>query len=554
MATRRSATTRDAAALWSAARSLASDRYSIEVLEMPSPVLMERAALCVATEVVSLIEAWPAPIRGVFVVCGPGNNGGDGVAVARILAARGLGLRVAGRVVTTRHNASVAAQLRRASTQGVIVTTAGADADGSAGLGAPLDAEWLIVDGLLGTGSKGAPRGAVADAVEWINRCAGPRVAIDLPTGVDPDRGRVAGLAARVDRTVSFQRSKPGLHITPGRAFAGEVVIADIGLVDRGPQAEQFPLGVRAAALIDPGAVAAVVRGLKPGRHKGERGHVAIVGGSAGTPGAAVLAGAAALRAGAGLVTVVSREPEVQSQLLATRPELMVRAPEGEVMHAGAGALVVGPGLTQRAPSVFARLFRGDTRPAIWDASALDDVPAQTDSDLAGPRIMTPHPGEAARLLTRLTAQEWSAKDVQADRFAAVVEIARRTGAVVVLKGEGTLVSDGQRVAICVSGGPGLATAGSGDCLAGIIGALLARGARAWEAACAGVHLHGLAGERAIVAKPGPVALDIADAAGEVVAELGPGAVVPSKVASSGVDRARDVGSDHARWPRVRHG
>ena len=186
-------------------------------------------------------------------------------------------------------------------------------------------------------------------------------------------------------------------------------------------------------------------------------------------------------------------------------------------------------------------------------------MPALTDAGPAGPRILTPHPGEAARLLSRLTGHARSSKDVQADRFEAVVEIARCTGAIVVLKGEGTVISDGLRVAVCVSGGPGLATAGSGDCLAGIIGAFLARGMRAWEAACAGVHIHGFAGERAIADTPGPVALDIADAAGAVLSELASGTVVPSKVARSGEivhrePRFGDVGSDHARWPRVRHG
>ncbi|MEZ4426058.1 MAG: NAD(P)H-hydrate dehydratase [Nannocystaceae bacterium] len=508
------------AELWTAARAAAADRHTMDTLGLPSPVLMERAALAVTREIEALWAGAAAPIAGVYVVCGPGNNGGDGVAIARILHARGL--RVEAHLVTERRNAAVEEQLAWAVAQGVPVRSGPLPGGREGGA-------WIVVDALLGTGSKGAPRGAIGAAVAWINDgvagFTGPRVAVDAPTGVDPDTGIIAGAAARADVTVTFERSKPGLHITPGRAHAGVVVVAEIGLVAPAPGED--------TRLVDPLEVRASLASLPPGRHKGERGHVAILGGSAGTPGAAVLVGAAALRCGAGLVTVLSSDPEVQAQLLAHRPELMVRAPERSgPLAPEARALVIGPGLTVAADRAgLATLYRDDPRPAVWDASALDEVPVAGEAT-AGPRVITPHPGEAARLLARADTSPWTAARVQAERLAAARALAQATAAIVVLKGEGSIVVAGDATWVSIAGGPGLATAGSGDCLAGVIGALLARGLPGPAAARAGVHVHGVAGEAAIRRRPGAVAMDIADLAGEFV-------------------RAVDT---HPRWPRLVRG
>lgn len=479
----------DFAALWTGARSAAADRHTIDVLGVPSPVLMERAALCCAREALALRGDRP-----VWVLCGPGNNGGDGVALARLLHGWGAPARVF--LLAARAGAELAAQVEIAGRLGVAITRGAPDGD----------TEALVVDAMLGTGARPPLREPLLAAIAWAARQSGPTLAIDLPTGVDADSGAVPGPAFRADRTVTFQRSKPGLHVTPGRAYAGRVVVAEIGLVSPDMSQETW--------LIDPAEVREWVRGLRPGAHKGERGHVGVIGGSAGTPGAAVLAGAAALRAGAGLVTVATDDREVQAQLLAHRPELMVK-PRGEPPAPDAAALVVGPGLTREADRAgLADLWRDDPRPAVWDASAIGEIAGPPAQGRA--RILTPHPAEAARLLSARTGTAWTAAGVQKDRVAAARALAAVTGAVAVLKGEGTLVASGERVAVCVSGGPALATAGSGDCLAGVIAALLARGLGAWEAACAGVHAHGVAGDRL---QPGALALEVADAVAGVLAD-----------------------------------
>lgn len=515
------------AELWTAAMAASSDRYTMDVLGVPSPLLMERAALCVSHEVAALVEPQPCAV-GVLV--GPGNNGGDGLAVARQL--HGWGVPVAAWLVTEGHNAAVAEQLRLAQACGVTVHR-GRPADAEAGR--------LWVDGLLGTGSRGAPRGGVAEAVAWLRDLKARCVAIDLPTGVDPDTGQVAALAVRAEVTVTFARSKPGLHVTPGRAHAGRVVVADIGLVappsgpvpvEAGASSSGSPVlvaGVRdgEVRLLDPFAVAAALRSLPAGEHKGQRGHLGIVGGSPGTTGAALLAGVAALRAGAGLVTVTSPDPALPGVLLAARPELMT-APLGadpRQLLPRAGALVVGPGLTcPQSQAMLPQLWAEDARPALWDASALDHVPVGGGVP-AGPRVITPHPGEAARLLQRIDpAAGWDGARVQAQRLEAARRLAAALGAVVVLKGEGSLVAapEGERaggIAVAVSGGPALATAGSGDVLAGLGGALLARGLSPWVAAQAAVHVHGVAGEQ-LGETAGAIALDVAEALPSAMREV----------------------------------
>ncbi|MCH9682954.1 MAG: NAD(P)H-hydrate dehydratase [Deltaproteobacteria bacterium] len=505
------------AELWTAAIASASDAYTMTEGGVPSPLLMERAALCVSHEVVAL-RGGSASAVGVLV--GPGHNGGDGLAVARQL--HGWGVPVAAWMVTPRYGDAVADQRAMAQSCGVPIHE---------GLPGVQDADRLWVDAMLGTGSRGAPRGAIASALRWLDTHAPTVVAVDLPSGIDPDTGLMADVAVRAACTVTFGRSKPGLHITPGRGRAGRVVVADMGL-------RPAPGADPREALLDPASVAGALRGLPAGAHKGQRGHLAVVGGGPGTVGAALLAAVAGLRMGAGLVTVTSPEPGLASVLAAARPELMTIpwTSSAEEVVSQATALVVGPGLTTAASwSAAATLYRDDPRPALWDASALDTL-ALDGAVPAGPRIVTPHPGEAARMLARIEPEAgWTSGRVQASRLAAGRRLAECTGAVVVLKGEGTVVvePDG-RVAIAVSGGPALATAGSGDVLAGVGGALLARGLHATTVAHAAVHIHGMAGERLGEGR-GAVALDIAETVPTVVHALLADAV-------------------HPRWPTRRQG
>jgi len=470
--------------LWSAAQAAAADAHTMGALGMPSPVLMERASLCVADEVQALADG-----AAVVSLVGPGNNGGDGLAVARILRARGL--QTHAWLVTPNRNTAARAQLELARAHGVTVhQDAGA---------LPGHAVW--VDGLLGTGSRGAPRGAVAEALSWLEGTEGSTVAIDVPSGVAVDTGEVPGLAFRADVTVTFARSKPGLHITPGRNHAGQVVIADVGIT----AADDHEAG----RLLTADAVARLLRGRPLDvPHKGRRGHVAVLGGSRDTPGAAVLTGVAAMRSGAGLCTLIGTVAP------SWRPELM-RAPLREPLLPAATVLVVGPGLTESpGSSLLERLYRDDPRPAVWDATALDELPL--DAEPAGPRVITPHPGEAARLLRR-AGEQWSAADVQSRRVEAASALQDRARAIVVLKGAGTLVRDDAALAIAIEGSAALATAGSGDVLAGCIGGLLAQGLRPFDAAQAAVSVHGRCGA---LAGRAPLALELADALPEATASL----------------------------------
>ena len=482
-------------ALWSAAQAAAADAYTMGTLGMPSAVLMERASLCVAEELHALAEGLP-----VVSLVGPGNNGGDALAAARIVQARGL--KAHAWLVASKRNAATEAQLELARLHGVQVHE-----DPSA---LPERAVW--VDGLLGTGATGAPRGAIAEALVWAQGRSGPRLAIDVPSGVEVDTGATPGVAFRADVTVTFVHSKPGLHITPGYDLAGQVVIADIGIVS-GP-------GVEAAGWLLTVDVVAALLATRPRvfAHKGSRGHVAVIGGSPDTPGAAVLAGVAAMRVGAGLCTLVG------ASVPSFRPELMrAPLPEGQApVLPSASVLVVGPGLTEPPPSWFLeQLYRDDPRPAVWDASALDRIPLGVEP--AGPRVITPHPGEAARVLHRAHPERgWSAAQVQAGRVEAVEALQRHSGAVVVLKGAGTLVRDRTRLAVAVEGTDALATAGAGDVLAGCIGGLLAQGLEPSAAAQAGVSVHG---RTSGLAGRAPLALELADALPDAMAAIEAGRV-----------------------------
>ena len=241
---------------------------------------------------------------GVVALVGPGNNGGDALAAARQL--HGWGIEARAVLCTAGRNAAGQQQEALARAMGVPIDDAPGEPGGPA----------IVLDGLLGTGSQGAPRGTVAEALAWQRAIAGPRVAIDVPSGVDVDTGAVSDPALVADLTVTFVRSKPGLHVTPGRAHAGRVVVADIGIVPP-PGPATTPI-----VLVDPLAVLEALGARPPAGHKGQRGHVVVLGGSETTPGAAVLAATTALRAGAGLVTVVTGSAAIRDALVAHRPEL----------------------------------------------------------------------------------------------------------------------------------------------------------------------------------------------------------------------------------------
>lgn len=487
-----------ASELWTSAQAAAVDRHSIDTVGIPSAVLMERAALACSHEVVALRQGSALP---VVVVCGAGNNGADGMAIARQLAGWGVPVRAV--AVVDGGGDGFVAQRSLARACGV-VETALADVGDRA----------LVVDACLGTGSRGAPRGAIAAALAELVRIAGPRLAVDVPSGVDPDRGTVAEHAVTATVTVTFGRSKPGLHLSPGCVHAGRIVVADIGLVP-------VPTTARRWSLADLDAVAQLAAMPADVAHKGDRGHVAVRAGGDTTPGAAVLSTRAAFRSGAGLVTLVSDAAVVRAAIASAVPETMLAATSQWRAHRH-DAAIVGPGLTDADDlASLPAAWRDDPRPAVWDATALSAIDGRCG---AAARVVTPHPGEAARLLSRLRAPagdgEWSAARVQADRVDAAERIASLTGATVLLKGRATIVVDAERTAIVPLGGPGLATAGSGDVLAGIIGALMARGAAAFDAAIAGATWHAAAGDLAAARWAGTRALDLVDALPEALRGL----------------------------------
>lgn len=467
-------------------------------LGTPSIDLMERAGRGVAEALHR--GHGPACKRGVLVVAGAGNNGGDGFVIARVLASKGHRVQVAllGRPDRLKGDAKTNFERWRRR-RGRVVELA--DEEGRQRFHTALAACGVVVDCVFGTGLARPVEGAAADLVEAVNARPAKRgrratvAAVDLPSGLDGDRGEPLGVAIRADVTFTLGATKLGLVLPCARPWVGVLEQVEIGLAkeafdDEAPLAE--------ASTPD------VVRALLPARdetgHKGSHGHVLLVAGASGTSGAAVLAGRAALRGGAGLATVAC-PADVARIVAASQPELMTSvierfsAAEWADRLVGKKALAVGPGLgTSREASRTVRwLVTRAALPMVVDADGLNVLADHLDTvrRAQAPVVLTPHPGEMARLCGATTA------DVQRDRRRCALELAQRTGAIVVLKGSGTLVAapDG-RLGVNRSGGPILGTAGTGDVLAGFVGSLLAQGLDAFDAARLGVHLHGRAGDR----------------------------------------------------------
>ena len=497
----------------------AVDRWAIDEQGVAGLELMERAGAGVARAVERL-----APDGAVAVVCGKGNNGGDGLVVARLLRDAGRSVRVVCVAAPAEFSGDAAANLERLRGEQPRRLDGASWSDGAQGSGdgdggPVLDGCAAVVDAVLGTGFGGEPRGAVAEAIDAIARSAGPVVSVDVPSGVDASDGTVRGVAVRATTTVTFHAAKPGLWIRPGKAHAGAVEVLDIGI----------PRGAPMAASI--GLIARSVAGLLPRRDatatKFSSGHVLVAGGSRGLGGAPVMAARASMRAGAGYVTAcvpASLQPIVAG---AGTPELMTRAlPEhdgaavedgvGDVLAAArrGGALLLGPGLGRSAQAfAFARaLAAGADAALVLDADGLNAHAGQLEAlaERTAPTVLTPHAGELGRLLGVESAQ------IDAERLRHVREAARRAHAVVVLKGDDTLIAEpGGRVAVSRGDSPALATAGTGDVLGGVLAALLAAGVERFTAAAGAVQLHAEAGRiaaRALGAAEGVIATDVIEA------------------------------------------
>ncbi len=500
------------------------DRQTIERIGLPGLVLMENAGRGCAGRI---LEAWPGLAGPVLILCGKGNNGGDGFVVARCLLQAGLEVRVVLLAAREQVGGDAATNLAVWERLGQPVACCGDETALTSFL--QRQSPELVVDALLGTGLSSEVRGLYRCAIDWINQVPCPVVAVDIPSGVDADNGRVLGCAVRADMTVTFAAAKLGHLLPPGADCCGRLDIVDIGipagLEPDPPDRFLWTRREQAQALVPE----------RPRRgHKGTFGHLLVVAGSRGKSGAACLSALSGLRGGCGLATLAlpaslqpiaaSLRPEIMTEPLADRDGLLTEEawPALERLLAGKDALALGPGIGRSASSdaLVRRLVAGCALPMVIDADALNAL-AEDLSPLSGaqavPPVLTPHPGEMARLCGVSVA------DVLEKGPELARDFARRRKVVLVLKGAPTLVAapDGT-LAINDSGTPCLATAGSGDVLTGLIGALLARGMEPFAAARLGVYLHGLAGELLAAggAQEGFLAGDVADALPEAWARL----------------------------------
>jgi len=480
------------------------DRRAIEDYGIPGRELMERAGIAVSAEVSALLES--TGLHGpVVVLAGPGNNGGDALVSARYLRGAGIEVRIWLLASPERMGAETAANLERLRAGGGNWKLL--DEDGFPECIEDLSSASLAVDGIFGTGFRGGMEGMSARAVLLLDELGTAAVAIDIPSGLDGETGSVSGPAVRALKTVTMGLPKTGLFRGSGLEYAGAVTVADIGLPPELVETVETPV-----EMLIPSDVAPFLPPRSRISHKGDYGKVLIVAGSPGMTGAAILASRAALRSGAGLVTVACPRSLVPTVAAGTAEVMTLPLPEGEdgavspdaggpVLEflAAADAAVVGPGLS-RGPGparLTADLIAASPVPLILDADALAVVARDRSllSRAASPLVLTPHPGEMARL------DGTSAAEVNADREGIARRFAAEHGVTLVLKGAGTVVAPpAGPVMVNPTGNPGMATAGSGDVLAGMVGAFIGQGMSAAAAAVTGVFLHGLAGDIAVSA------------------------------------------------------
>ncbi len=463
---------------------------------VPPFTLMQRAGSATATRALQLLHA-SSPMPRVLVVAGPGNNGGDALVAAAVLAEQGIHVSV-WQPGTAGSNRDAARALQQTIDSAAHFLTPDE---------LPASDRWsLAIDGLFGIGLARAPEGPYRQAITWLNQLHCPVLAIDVPSGLDADNGCVVGdVAVKATHTLSFLGNKPGLHTAHGRDHAGDVRVDYLGTDERLYSA---PACAPLAMLNDVSLFAAQLRPRLHASHKGSHGDLTVIGGAPGMGGAVLLAARMGAMAGAGRVfaAFAGEVPPFDP----VHPELMCRDAQQMLgsLHSASqrGTLVAGPGLGQsrEANDLLAQALASQL-PLVLDADALnllaEEAPLQYKlTNRAVPSLITPHPLEAARLMGTDVAQ------VQSHRLAVAGELARRFHAIVILKGSGSVIAapDG-RLVINPSGNPALATAGSGDVLSGLCGALLAQQWPAWEAALAAVWMHGRAAEEMVAAGTGPI-------------------------------------------------
>ncbi len=454
------------------------DAEAINTFAIPGITLMERAG----REAWELLHAVRPGIGRIAVICGAGNNAGDGYVVARLAAEAGLAVRLVAMKAPEQLSGDALTAARAWLETGNSVET-------WSGGGFP-DAE-LIVDALLGTGLDREVAGAFRDVIDAVNASGKPVLALDIPSGLHADTGQVLGTAVKAGHTITFIGLKQGMHTGSGPEFCGRVHFQDLSV-----PGEVYQAVAPASRLITWRSQRHPL-GRRPRHgHKGHYGHVLVVGGDYGYAGAVRMTAEAAARCGAGLTSIATR-PEHAFSIPASRPELMARGIDGPAELAAllnaATVVALGPGLGRSAwsLSLFGRVLDSE-RPLVVDADGLNLL-AQ-EPEYRDNWILTPHPGEAARLLDTSTAE------VQADRFAAAEALRRQYGGVIVLKGSGTLIAAPDGIRVCGDGNPGMASGGMGDVLTGVIVSLLAQGLGLEAAASLGVCMHAAAADRVAAA------------------------------------------------------
>jgi ADP-dependent NAD(P)H-hydrate dehydratase / NAD(P)H-hydrate epimerase len=495
----------------------ALDRRTITEAQVPSLVLMERAG----TGVSAFLQDRFSPLRGktVTILCGKGNNGGDGFVVARLLRQHHVKVTVLLLAPAGDLSRDAAIMYRR------WIRVAGKSSSrpfrSSEQAGAMLASSDIIVDALLGTGLSTEVTGIYRDAIRLMNGAGRPVIAVDMPSGIHADNGALLGEAVHATATITFGLPKLGLYLGAGIDHAGTIHVIDIGI----PPAYVEAVNSR-TLVVTRELVAKAIPTRQASAHKGTFGHAGIIAGSVGKTGAAALAARAALRIGAGLVTVgtpSSVNDVLEAKLLEamtvplpeTKARTLARSGLDRVLAfmRARTALAIGPGLSTHPETVelVQSLMKHVDRPSVLDADALNALASRASllTECKIPPILTPHPGEMARLEVDATSQS-----VNADRLGTARRFARERGVFIVLKGARTVIArpDGL-LAICPTGNPGMATAGTGDVLTGMIVGLLAQAVPAWEAACAATYLHGLAGDLAArqLGQAGMLAGDLID-------------------------------------------
>lgn len=452
------------------------DRLAIEYYGIAGYSLMSRAGQDAFEQI---RRRWPR-VRSIAVLCGGGNNGGDGYVIARLAKLAGLEVELHQLVDPEK----LKGDARHAFEDAVAAAVSMIHYDGQR-----IDGFDLIVDAMLGTGLQGEVQGIWREAIEAVNEIGSPVVAVDIPSGLSADTGQVMGVAVRADLTVSFIGLKRGLFTADGPDYCGQLLFSNLNVPD-----EVYGHLIPAARRIDYQMLKGEIPQRRRNSHKGDNGHVLIVGGDHGMSGAVRLAGEAAARCGAGLVSLATRESHTAA-ITAARPELMCHGVEKVVqlraLLGRASVVAIGPGLGQgKWGKAMLAVILESRLPLVLDAEALSLL--ATDPMRHDKWVLTPHPGEAARMLGCSTTE------IQQDRFNAVASLEASYGGVVVLKGCGTLVLGGDgEMSLCNKGNPGMACGGMGDLLTGVIASLIAQGLGLRQAARLAVAVHAAAGDAA---------------------------------------------------------